>query len=708
MPLIFSGAAMLPLVLMKPIFPLLIRTLGLTALTTTSIRSEEPVTMLDEIVVTGNRSDQTLFQQIQPANVLTGADLELKIQPTLGDTLDYLPGVSSTGFAPGASRPVIRGLGEDRVRVLQNGISVLDVSNVSPDHAVSADPLTYQSVEVVRGPATLLYGPNTIGGVVNVIDDLIPEERFSGTYPTGRVEMRGGSADDLFSQSGAITWGAGPIVFHLNGFNREADDVEIPGYARSAALRREDPLPAGTPEARGTLPNSATEAQGAGLGGSYIWANGFLGISYSGMDSDYGTVAEPDVTIGLHQRRWDLLGAVYTPAPGIREINYKIGHSDYDHTEFEGSEVGTVFETDGYNGRIELLHESAGPFEGTVGVESQRSDFSALGDEAFLPPVENQSVSAFVFEEAGSEQWRVQFGARYDHQSNETRTSPAFGPGIDREFDAFSTSAGIIYQPDAEYAVALSLAYTQRPPTYVELFADGPHLATGTFEVGDPDLGKEESLSLDLSVRKRTGRVTGSVSGFYYRFNDFINLQPTGQIDPADSLPIYNYEAIGADFYGGEIETTFHLIETVTAPPTTDAKSPVPSPVPSVDDRLDLLLRADYVHAEDRSNGEPIPRIPPFRLGAALEYERGPFEARLEGQCAAAQNRNADYELPTAGYFLLSASVAYTTEIAGVTTSLFVKGINLTDQQARQSTSFLKDIAPMAGRGVVAGIRAEF
>ena len=691
---------------MKPIPHSILTSFSLIAATAPISHSQDAVTMLDEVVVTANRSDQTLFQQVQPATVLLGKDLQLKLQPTLGETLNNEPGVSSTSFGPGASRPVVRGLGDDRVRVLQNGTAVLDVSNVSPDHAVAVDPLTIRSVEVVRGPATLLYGPNTIGGVINVIDDRIPQERFSGTLPTGKFETRAGSADDLFSQSGAITWGAGPLVFHLDGFNRDTDDLDIPGYARSAALRKADPLPAGTPEPYGTLPNSSTESKGAGLGASYVWDKGFLGFSYSGVDSTYGTVAEPDVTIGLRQRRWDLRGAVYTPTPWIMEINYKLGHSDYEHTEFEGSEVGTRFLIDGYDGRIELLHEKTGLLEGAFGVESQHSEFSALGSEAFLPPVENFVNSAFFFEEIPLDKLRLQFGAQYDHQTNETQSGAGFGPGLNREFDAFSTSAGIVYNPVEDYAVALSAAYTQRPPTYVELFADGPHVATGTFEVGDPDLGTEDSLSVDLSLRKRTGRVTGSVSGFYYRFDDFISSQPTGGVDPIDSLPIYAYQPIGANFYGGEIESSFHLMEPVEAAPATDAKSPAAAP--ASDQRLDLILRADYVHAEDRATGEPIPRIPPFRMGAALDYSKGPFDARLEGQYAASQHRHADYELPTDGYFLVNASVSYDLKFGGVATTIYLKGTNLTNEEARQSTSFLKDIAPMAGRGVVAGIRAEF
>lgn len=651
---------------------------------------------LDEMVVTASPLDRTLFELVQPATVLKDKELTLALAPTLGETLARQPGVSSTSFAPGASRPIIRGLGEDRLRVLQNGTSVLDVSNVSPDHAVAADPLSVRSVEVVRGPATLLYGPNTVGGVVNIIDDRIPQERITGV--DGSFDTRYGSADNLRSLSGAVNIGAGPLVFHLDAFTRETDDLEIPDYARSKRLREIDPQP---DEARGSVPNSFAESDGGAAGVSYIWDKGFIGLSYSGMDSFYGAVAEEDVTIDLNQRRWDLRGAFREPADWIKEVNFKLGYSDYEHTEFEGSEVGTRFMIDGFNGRTELLHEAVNGFQGAIGYEIQHNDFSALGDEAFLPPVENRVNSLFVFEEREFGMFALQVGGRYDYQTNEA-TSSGFGPGLERDFNAFSTSAGVVYKPTEEYAVALNLGYSQRPPTYVELFANGPHVATGAIEIGDADLDTENSLSLDLSLRKNTGRVTGSISGFYYRFSDFVSLQRIG-FDVVEDLPVYNYQAIGADFFGGEIETTFHLLEPVTVP--VEAKSPSAN---SPAQQFDLTFRADYVHAEDRDSGEAVPRIPPFRATAGLDYQLGNFGANLETQWSARQNRTSDGELPTDSYLLVNAGIDYKLTIGEVDTTFFLKGVNLFDQEARQSTSFLKDVVPLAGRGVVVGLRSEF
>lgn len=645
---------------------------------------------IDEMVVTSSPLRKTLFELAQPATILADEELQDRLQGTLGDTLNGQPGISATSFGPGASRPVIRGLGDDRVRILQNGTSILDVSNVSPDHAVASDPSGFSSVEVVRGPATLMYGPNAIGGVVNVIDERIPQERFEGKWPTGNFDTHYGSADDAASVSGGLNWGTGPFSFHLDAFSRETDDIEIPGYARSKRLREQDPQP---DEARGTLPNSFTEADGAALGGSYVWDKGYVGLSYSGMDSNYGTVAEEDVTIDLRQRRWDVRGAFYQPNNWIREINYKFSHSDYAHTEFEGPEVGTRFLIDGYNARAEVLHEKVGKFEGAFGFETQSNEFSALGAEAFLPSVENDVHSLFVFEEVALDPFTLQFGARYDRQTNETST-------LDLDFDAFSTSAGVVWKPADDYAVTLSLGYSQRPPTYVELLADGLHVATGVYEIGDPALKNEDSVSIDLSVRKNAGRVTGSAGVFYYRFNDFISLQPTGNdfVEDGEAFPEFAYQASGAEFYGGELETTFQLLEAATGEENKKA----------VNERLDLILRTDYVHAEDRDTGEALPRIPPFRSTVTLNYQRDSIGARLEGQWAANQDRHADYELPTDGYFLLNAGITYDLAIANVNTTFYLKGVNLLDQEARQSTSFLKDIAPLAGRGVVVGLRTQF
>lgn len=667
------------------------------------------------IIVSSTPLGGELSEQTQSVTILSGNELKLRLEPTIGETLNREPGVSSTYFGPGASRPVIRGLGEDRIRVLQDGLNTVDVANVSPDHAVTIEPLAVQTIEVVRGPATLLYGPNTVGGVVNVIDNRIPSQRLARPIE-GKVEGRYGTVDELKSGAGLVEFGLGPIVFHLDGYIRETDDIEIPGFARSRRLRELQPLAPGEAEPRGELPNSFTESEGGAAGASYVWDKGYAGVAYSTIDSLYGTVAEEEVTIDLEQQRYDVRGAFYEPFAPIKSITYKFGYSDYTHTEFEGSEVGTVFEIEGYDGRLELAHQKLGRFEGLAGFQTQRTDFSALGAEAFLPPVRTDTNSGFIFEEVVFESVRIQFGGRYDRQETKRDLTPAFGPSLSRDFDAFSGSAGLLYSPNDDYAIAFSLAYTERPPTYVELFANGPHIATNAFEIGDTELDLEESVGIDLSLRKRTGRITGSLSLFYNRFDGFIVAEPTGEFsepeeEGEEGLPVFAYRAVDADFIGGELALTFHLIEPFAGEEATSAKDgkKVAAGRPPSLHRLHLDTKADYVHAQNRDADRSLPRITPFRASAALVYQWSDrFDARIEGQYVREQDRTAEFELPTDDYFLLSASASYRIKAGPIDFDVYLKGTNLTDEEARVHTSFLKDIAPLAGRGALLGVRATF
>lgn len=670
-------------------------------------------TVLAEVVVTASPLKRTLFEQAQPVSILSGEALRLRLQPTLGETLAGTPGVSSSYFGPAASRPVIRGLDADRIRVLQNGSNTIDASATSVDHAVSFDPVSVESIEVVRGPATLLYGPNAIGGVVNAIDNRIPDELIDETV-RGSIDGRYGSVNTERGGSFTLEGGVRGFNWHLEGYKRATDELHIPGYARSARLRERESLPDGEKEARDVLPNSDLRTEGLSGGASYIWEGGYFGAAYSGFHSNYGTVAEREVMIDMEQRRWDFRGAFFAPFARVKEIKYSLGVSDYEHTEFEGPLPGTKFENEGYDGRIELTHERIGPFEGAIGFQSERSDFSAIGEEAFLPPVETRINSGFVFEEwVVNPQWRLQLGGRYDHITVEAEAAEAFGPARERTFDNVSGSVGVIFTPVEAWAVALNMGFTQRAPTYQELFANGPHLATNAFEIGDADLKSEKAISLDLSIRKKLGRVTGAVSLFYNRFSDFIGQFANGEVvaGEEDELPVFAYQPTDTEFYGGEAEITFHLIEPAVAEPPSGKSGGKTAIIPTrgvSQHRLDLEVKADYVHAEDQETNRPLPRIPPFRASAALNYSWDRFSAGIEGQWSSRQNRIAEYELPTDSYFLLNANVAYRLPLGTHDIDIYVRGVNLTDAEARLHTSFLKDIAPLGGRGVIVGVKATF
>ncbi len=644
--------------------------------------------VMDRTVITGTPLSRTLFELATPVSVLSDQELAIRTQSTLGETVAALPGVSSTYYGPNASRPVIRGLDGDHIRVLENGIGLIDASATSVDHAVSSDPLTIRRVEVVRGPATLLYGSSAVGGAVNVINNRIPDERITSSV-TGAIEGRYGSADNSTSGSGIIEGGAGNFAYHLDGFTRSTSDLSIPGFARSERLRASDPLPPGTMEARDFLPNSASQSDGGAAGLSYIWDKGHVGASVSGFNTAYGTVAEPDVTIRLHQRRVDVAGEIDAPSESINAIKFKLGLSDYRHTEYEGPDPGTVFNNRGYDGRVELLHAQLGRFEGAVGFQSQRSDFSALGEEAFLPPTSTLVNSAFVFEEVNFDPVRLQFGGRFDYQTVDADADPAFGPAASHNFATGSGSAGIVYTFHEHYAAALSVAYTQRAPNYQELYADGPHLATDAFEVGDRRLGIEESLGLDFSLRRKEGRITGSIGAFYNRFERFIALVPTGVNDPNFQVPIYDYTGVPAEFYGTEAELVLHLVDTAQR-------------------KVHLDVRTDWLEARNRATGEPLPRISPLRYGGGVSYDEGGFGARLEALRYEPQSQVAAGETPSAGYTQLNASVSYSTPVGHTTLTLFLRGTNLLNQEERNQVSFLKDLAPLPGRGAVAGAQLRF
>jgi len=651
---------------------------------------------MDEMVITAPL-DRPLFQQAQSASVLSGQNLTLAIEPTLGQTLARMPGVSSSYFGPAASRPIIRGLDGDRVRILQNGLNTIDASATSVDHAVSFDTSNLKSVEVVRGPATLLYGSNAIGGVVNSLDGRIVDEKLDGTI-RGALNERYSSVDNGYLSSAMIEGGYKGLAFHVEAFTRAAEDFRIPGNARTTNEQTINPLPPGETETRKIIPNSNLRSEGVTSGLSYIWDKGFFGFSWTEFHTNYGSPAEQNVVIDMHQQRLDVRGAFYKPFALIKEINYKLATSNYQHTEYDSGTPSTLFKNKGYDARVEVKHEKIAGMEGVVGYQSDRSEFDTSGSEAFLPPTITQADAVFLYEDISRGPLSFQFGGRYDHISVESLNSAAFGPALARRFDNLSSSVGIVFTPNDEYAVAFTINRAERAPTYQELFANGTHAATGAFEIGNPNLQQEKSLGFDLNVRKRTGWVTGSVGGYYNRYSNFIGMFPTGIVHVVGGEN-YNemiYQATNAEFIGSELEATFHLLHPITSEP------------PEHHNNLHLQLRADVVRARDTKTGLSLPRIPPFHLSSTLMMEHGPFGARLEGIYAAPQSRLAMNESRTDSYFLVNLTLTYRIVKGPTTLDLYVKGMNLTNEDAREHTSVLKNQVPLPGRGLVAGLKLTF
>ncbi|MGO4331878.1 TonB-dependent receptor [Cupriavidus sp. M-11] len=664
---------------------------------------------LREVVVTANPLGSELTDLVAPVSSLGGDALAVRQASTLGETLDKLPGVSSSYFGPNASRPIIRGLDGDRIKVLQNGGSTIDASTLSNDHAVPVDPLVAERIEVVRGPAALMYGGNAIGGVVNVIDNRIPKEPIEGVSGTVDASATAGG-DGARGTSGLVEAGNGQFAVHADGFVRKTSDLRIPGYARSASLRNSQPLPAGESEAYGRLPNSNAQQQGGSLGGSYTWVDGFVGANYSEYHNEYGTPAEDDVRLQMRQQRFALEGEARNLANQtggfIESVKGKFSYTDYEHKEIESGQTGTIFKNNGWDARFEAKHARIGNMTGVIGTQFGSTRFSALGEEAFVPSTDTDNAALFIFEEmplTADGDLKLNLGGRMDHTSVK-----AHADGNDRfsdasrSFNAGSASAGLLYKLAPAWSLTSNLAYTERAPTFYELYANGPHVATGSWEQGDPNAAKERATSLDLGLRFKSGPHSAGISGYYSRFSNYLALTNTGTARDAEgdfvtpgsagALPVMQYMGVPATLYGFEAE----------------GRARVAQKLLTGSDTVDLEARADYVHGENRATGEPLPRLSPLRLGGAIVYGAGPWGARADVTYAARQSRVPANDTPTDGYTLLGLSITYKFKMAGTQTLIYLRGDNLTNQDARSSTSILRDIAPLAGRNVKIGLRTSF
>lgn len=625
----------------------------------------------EDVVVSASVSPQSLADTATSVSVLDQRELTTKAAVTIGETLAQEPGVSQTQYAPGSSRPVIRGLGGDRIRVLQDGIGAGDASNVSTDHAVTVDPYSSDRIEVVRGAATLLYGSNAVGGVVNILDRRIPDHR-TGDPVSGDVSLRYGSANDL--GSGAVNVGGDTGAFGW--------DVE---YSKTNA--GDITVGSGSSFPDNTIPNSDVETQNWSVGASWLGETAFAGGAYDEFETSYGSAVESAVRIDMHQKRWDVRGGINEPFGVFRVLKVRLGGTDYEHVELEDGAVGTTFRNKSVEARVELGHKQAGAWIGSFGVHGWHRDFEAIGDEAFVQPSTTDAVALFAFEELGTGAVKGQFGLRFEQQ-NTSSVDPAL---TDRTFSAPSASAGILWN-NSGYAVASTLSYSSRVPTAEELYANGPHIASDTFETGDDTLDLEQSLGLEVVMRKSSGRVEGSVSFFGTKFQNYIYERDTGATfatPEGDVLTVIQFSAGDATFWGGEAHVDFELLHTDP-------------------NHLDLEVRADYVRSELTNVNQPIPLQPPLRGTLALKYQGRAFWASAEAVHAWAQNRFAPFDTATPAYTWVNAAVGYRLIVGRTVHDFILRGVNLTDQLSYNSVSRFRAEVPLPGRDVSLAYRLEF
>ncbi len=649
------------------------------------------VTQLDPVVVTGNplRSDELAA----PVSVLSGDALVLRRGSSLGDTLNGQPGVSSTYFGPNANRPVIRGLDGDRVRILGNAGASFDASSLSFDHAVPIDPLVIERIEVLRGPAALLYGGSAVGGVVNALDNRIPKSPLKA--PTGAAELRLGGAERERSAAALLETGDGRWALHADAFGRQTADLRVP---RFTPVEDGAALPEST-----RVRNSASRASGGAFGASFTSPTSYFGAAVDSHDSRYGIVAEPDVTIRMQREHLAVAGEWRELGGPLRTLRAQLGRTVYAHREIEGTgEVGTTFSTRGTEARIEAEHAAIGGVRGVLGAQFERSDFAALGAEAFVPGTTTRKQGVFVLEETAWPLGTLSAGVRLEHARVDSAgdADPAaaqFGAPAQRSFSLRSVSLANVWRFAPGWSFATTLASTERAPTSFELYANGVHAATGAFERGDADLGAERGRNLDAALQWAAGPSSMRVGVFEARFSRFINLAATGatvdvvaEDGSVEAVPEYVFRSVRARLRGIEAQAK-HRFEA-------GAWS------------FDLSGQLDLVRADDLSGGEPLPRIAPARVRIGLDAMTGPWTASVELDHASRQGRVAATDVATPSHDLLNLALSRRFALGGGDALAFVKLANATDTLAYNASTIptVRDLAPLPGRSLKLGLRASF
>ncbi len=646
--------------------------------TTAQINAEE-ATLIDEYTVTARPIGLQSIEHIaQPITVLKSDELAKRQSSTVGETLANIPGVTTNRFSPLASRPVIRGLSGSRVQMLENGVGSMDVSTISVDHAVTIDPIHADQIEIFRGPSTLLYGGEASGGLVNVVTNRIPEFVPESYNARAFSSFNTNSLEKLLSFQ--AEGGHKKVAFHIDGTTRDAKNYSAKN---------------------GQIINSYYDSKNINLGTSFVDDWGFIGISYGHFDSTHGVPLNPDDTselpfIETKQDRTTLTGQINNPFNGIRAINLQLGYNDYQHTEFEDpTTAGTVFNNEQLDGRIEFQHKNIGIFNGVIGTQFGYRDVSAVGEEAFLPKTHTETFAIFILEETDiTESLHFEIGGRYEHQSNDPDNAAEVSN------DIYSISSGIHWHVFENTGLGLNLSRSQRAPVAEELFANGPHVATGTFELGQAGLDVETANSIDLSLAREQGIVQWNISLFINYIEDFTFLQGldrdnNGVVDEVDDtgtapgeFTLVQFQQDNAVFYGFEAATNINLYDGHYG-------------------QVNFNLFGDYVRAE-RENGDNLPRISPARIGSGLDYSVNKFNAGLEFTTFLAQNDNSALETDTGGYSTLNLNSNYNIFEGERSLNIFAKATNLLDEDGRLHTSFIKDRAPIMGRAVMVGFQASF
>ena len=667
--------------------------------------ADDDIYKLEDVVITSAGLKQSTSKSAHPVSVLSGDELRTKVGQTIGDTLKNEPGITSQSFGSGVGTPVIRGQSGPRVRVLQNSLGNNDVSSLSPDHANGVDPIIAERIEVLRGPSTLLYGNGAIGGVVNVIDNRIPEQ-VPDKLLGGAGEQRYDSASTETSSALKLEGGKDMFAYHVDGFYRDQGNVHISGQPiDESAARATDPTLEGTPvleNPTGLINNSTARSRGGSAGGSIIGDVGLVGAAINSLEKNYGIppngTGSPPVRIQLNQTKYDFKGQLNKPFALAEELRIKFGYTDYKHVELEGGIPATTFLNKSYESRLELEHQPIGIVKGTLGFQSVNSEFSALGLETIVPKSNIDSYGLFAVESFVIGDITYELGVRGEWQGiapKETYSSVSYVP--------ISGSVSALWDITKQHQLSLAVTQAQRAPQIQELFSNGVHEATMSYELGDSSLQKEISYNLDLGYRFNADWMTAELNLFHNWVNDYIYQQQANDVfnmdlggfeaicsgPPGACLPVLKSAQANAIFRGFEARTVFPLMENRYG-------------------ALDLTLFGDYTRSSF-VQGNDVPRMPPLRYGLQLSYEKDDWTTDARLTRGEAQTHAGENQSNTPGYLLLNLGAQY--RLASFHDSevmLFARGKNLLNENIRNSTSYLRNFAPEPGRSAEIGIRISY
>jgi iron complex outermembrane receptor protein len=652
----------------------------------TAYATEQDIIELDEVVVTGALQEKASESAV-PVTVLSDEELRLKVGHSIGETLKNELGITSQSFGPGVGTPVIRGQSGARVRVLTNGIGSNDVSAISPDHATSVEPLLAERIEVLRGPGTLLYGSGAIGGVVNVIDNRIPG-KIPDKLLGGALEQRFDSVSDETSTVMKIEGGKSNLAYHLDGFYRDRNNLDIGGQAIDVnAAQATDPTLNVTQNTNGTINNTSAHAISGSAGVSLIGDPGFVGISINRLENNYGIA--PDGTgettrIDLKQSKYDFKSELKKPFHFAESLRMKLGYTDYQHTEIADGAPGAFFTNKTYESRLELTHNPFGIFRGMVGFQAIASDFAAIDkstSEVIVPQTQTNSYGVFAVESFKLGVLANQLGIRIEDTSLNPQGHSSLG------YTPVSASASSIWKMNDSNSLNLALTRSQRAPQVQELLANGFHDATRSFERGNINLREETSYNLDVGYKYKSDWVRAQLDLFHNWAGDYIYQQRNGEF--IDGAPVLLTRQADATFMGYESKLVFPLIQNHLG-------------------LVELTLFSDFTRGQF-VNGSDVPRMPPLRFGFQLDHIKGDWNTNLRLTRGEVQTHAGDNDTPTAGYMLLSLGTQYQIlDLHGVDVMVFSKANNLLNENIRNSTSYLRNFAPEPGRGAEIGFRVSY